>query len=219
MVGGPASVIVIVVEVRLDTLRVVLHDSRANISTLLGLLISSNVIVQIGTHNERPVHRIQVAELGILLDSYGTPRDVPQVVEADVLQAGQLKYDQGVVVEQVTAPDHSEIRKESAEAVQPGYAEEEKVIRNHGQFGETEGAEDLLVVIVFASDEEDLQVSLNHCTVLQPLEVTDVIANVNAWTTDWKEENRNIQMIINADCNIQQSQVAMLLRDFNDAKN
>lgn len=209
MVGGPASVIVIVVEVRLDTLRVVLHDSRANISTLLGLLISSNVIVQIGTHNERPVHRIQVAELGILLDSYGTPRDVPQVVEADVLQAGQLKYDQGVVVEQVTAPDHGEIRKESAEAVQPGYTEEEKVIRNHGQFGETEGAEDLLVVIVFASNEEDLQVSLNHCTVLQPLEVTDVIANVNAWTTDWKEENRNIQMIINADCNIQQSRVAM----------
>lgn len=204
MVGGPASVIVIVVELRLDTLRVVLHDSRANISTLLGLLISSNVIVQIGTHNERPVHRIQVAELGILLDPYGAPRDVPQVVEADVLQAGQLKYDQGVVVEQVTAPDHGQIRKESAEAVQPGYTEEEKVIRNHGQFGETEGAEDLLVVIVFASDEEDLQVSLNHCTVLQPLEVTDVIANVNAWTTDWKEENRNSQMIINADCNIQQ---------------
>lgn len=190
MVGGPASVIVIVVELRLDTLRVVLHDSRANISTLLGLLISSNVIVQIGTHNERPVHRIQVAELGILLDPYGAPRDVPQVVEADVLQAGQLKYDQGVVVEQVTAPDHGQIRKESAEAVQPGYTEEEKVIRNHGQFGETEGAEDLLVVIVFASDEEDLQVSLNHCTVLQPLEVTDVIANVNAWTTDWKEENK-----------------------------
>lgn len=88
MVGGPASVIVIAVEVSLDTQRVVLHDSRANISALLGLLISINEIVKFSIHNERPVHRIQVAELGILLDSYRTPRDVTQVIKADVLQAG-----------------------------------------------------------------------------------------------------------------------------------
>lgn len=174
MVGGPASC----------TLRVVLHDSRTNITALLGLLISINEIVQFSIHNERPVHRIQVAELGILLDPYCTPCDIPQVVEADVLQAGQLKYNQGIVVKQVPAADHGQVWKEGAEAFQSRDTEEEKVICNHGQFGEAEGAEDLLIVIVFISDEEDLQVSLNHSTVLQPLEITDVIANINAWTTD-----------------------------------
>lgn len=187
MVGGPASVIRIAVEVRLDALRVVLHDSGANISTLLGRFILGNEVVKISIHDERPVDRIHIAQLRVLLDPYGTPRDVSQVVQADVLQAGQLVQDQSVVVEQVAPLNDNEVGEECAESLQTGNAKEEKVFCDDGQLGETKGAEDLLVLIVFVSDEKDLQVALNHRTVLQQLKITDVISNVNAGTTDQME--------------------------------
>lgn len=117
MVGVPAAVAVVVVEYGLPALRAFLHDARTDVAALFGLLVSSDVVVELGIHDERPVDGVQVAQLGVLLDTHGTSRDVPQVVQADVLQAGHLEDDQRVVVEECSTPDDGEVGEQRAEAV------------------------------------------------------------------------------------------------------
>ena len=118
LVGGPAAVVVLVVERRALTKRVILHDARADIATLLCLLIPIDNIVRPSIHNKGPVHRVQVAELWVLFNPHGSPGDVPQVVQADVLQAGHLVDHQGVVVEEIAPPDDAQVGEKHAEAVQ-----------------------------------------------------------------------------------------------------
>lgn len=189
----PAAVAVVVIEAGPDTLRPIFHYTWTNISTLLGLLISSNVVVKLSIHNEGPVHRVQVAKFWVLFNSDGTPGDVPQVVKANIFQASHFEDDQGVVVEKVASSDDIEVGKEHAEAVQAGDTEQEKVVRHHGQLGEGQGTKVLLVeVVILVSDEEDLQVALHHRAVLQLLKLTDVIANVNVRTTDCNGKERRV---------------------------
>lgn len=123
MIGVPATVVIIVVEHGLAALGVVLHDTRANITALLRLLVSSNVIVEFCVHDEGPVDGVQVTELRVFLNTDGSTGDVPQVVQADVLQAGHLENHQGVVVEEVTTMNDGEVGKERAQTVQAGYPE------------------------------------------------------------------------------------------------
>lgn len=48
--------------------------------------------------------------------------------------------------------------------------------------------------VVFIAYEEDLQVALHHCAVLQLLELTYVIADVNVRTTDcWKIRENTVR--------------------------
>lgn len=167
VVGVPAAVVVVVVEHGLPALRAALHDARADVAALLGLLVASDVIVELGVHDDGPVHRVQVAQLGVLLDADGATGDVSEAVQANVLQAGHLKDDQGIVVEEVASTDDSQVGEERAETVQARHSEEQQVVGDHGQLGEAEGAKHFLVdVVVFVTDEEDLQVSLHHCAVL-----------------------------------------------------
>lgn len=192
LVGGPTAVIIVVIERRPLTKRVILHDARANIVTLLCLLIPIDNIVELSIHDQRPVHRVQVAELGVLFNPHGSPGDVPQVVQADVLQAGHLVDHQGVVVEKIAPADDTQVGEKHAEAVQAGDAKQQQVASDDGQLWEAEGAEVLLVdVLGLVVDEEDVQVALHHRTVLQPLELTDVISDVDARTADCKTRRDN----------------------------
>lgn len=84
MVGSPATVAEIVVKAGPEALTVAVYNARAHIATLFGLLVSSNEVIELRIHNERPVHRLDVAQLLVLLDPNGPSRDVPQVVQADV---------------------------------------------------------------------------------------------------------------------------------------
>lgn len=111
VVGVPAAVVVVVVEHGLSALGAALHDARTDVATLLGLLVPSNVIVELGVHDDGPVHRVQVAQLGVLFDPDGAAGDVFQAVQADVLQAGHLKDDKSVVVEEVSAAYDSQVGK------------------------------------------------------------------------------------------------------------
>ena len=190
VIGVPAAVVVVVVEHGLSALRVVLHDAWTNVTALFGLLVPSNVIVELGVHDEGPIYGVQVAELRVLLNADGTAGDVPQVVQADVLQAGHLKDHKGIVVEEVSSSYDSKVGKECAQTVQTRYPEQQQVVCDHGQLGETQGAENFLidVVVVLVTDEENLQVALHHRAVLETPEFTDVIANVDARTTDCREE-------------------------------
>lgn len=185
VVGGPAAVVVAVVHQRLLTQRLILHDAQAHVVALLGLLIPTDHVIELRGHDERPVHRVQVAELGVLLDPHGAAGDVPQVVQADVLQVGHLEDHQRVVVEEVAAADDAEVGEERAEAVQAGDAEEQQVVGDDGQLGEAEGAKVVLVdVLGLVVDEEDPHVALHHRAVLQRLQVADVVTDVHAEVTD-----------------------------------
>lgn len=99
MIGIPAAVVVVVLEYGLSALWAFLHDAWTNITALLGLLVPCYVIVELGVHDEGPINRVQVAELRVLFDANSAASDVPQVVQANVFQAGHLKNHQGVVVE------------------------------------------------------------------------------------------------------------------------
>lgn len=185
LVRGPTAVIVVLIERRPLTKRVLRHDARANVVALLCLLIHIDNVVELGIHDKRPVHRVQVAQLGILFNPHGSPGDVLQVVQADVLEAGHLVDHQRVVVEKTAPADDAQVWEEHAETVQTRDAEQQKVVRDDGQLGEAEGAEVVLVeVLGLVVDEEDLQESLHHRAVLQPLELTDVISDVDARTAD-----------------------------------
>lgn len=84
MAGGPAAEAIIVVKDGPETLRVVLHNARADVATLFGQLVSRNVVIKLCIHNKRPVHRVEITQLWVLLDSNGPSCDVPQVVQANV---------------------------------------------------------------------------------------------------------------------------------------
>ena len=53
-------------------------------------------------------------------------------MQAYVLQAGHLKDDQGIVVEEVTPADDSEVGKECAQTVQARHPEQQQVVSDHG---------------------------------------------------------------------------------------
>lgn len=192
MIGVPAAVVVVVVEHGLSAQRIVLNDAWTNVTTFFGLLVSGDVIVELRVHDEGPVYGVQVAEFWILLNSDGTTGDVSQVIQANVLQTGHLKDHQSVVIKEVTSADDRKVGEERTQTVQARNPEQQQVISNHGQLGKAEGAEDFLVgVIVFVIDEQYLQVALHHSAVLKLSEITDVVANVDAETTNCKRgENK-----------------------------
>lgn len=111
VVGVPAAVVVVVVEHGLSALGAALHDAWTNVATLLGLLVPSNVIVELGVHDDGPVYRVQVAQLGVLFDTDGATGDVSEAVQADVLQARHLKDDKSIVVEEVSSTYDGQIGK------------------------------------------------------------------------------------------------------------
>lgn len=169
LVGCPAAVVVVVFKVRPSTQRVVLHDARADVVTLFSLLIPIDNVVSLNVHDKRPVHRVHVAELRVLLYPNSSPGDVSQVVKPNVLQAGHLIDNQGIVVEEIAAADDAEVGEECAQAGKARDAKQQQIVGDDGQLGEAEGVEDLLVDVVgLVIDEEDLQVAFHHRAVLQP---------------------------------------------------
>lgn len=145
VIGVPATIVVVIVKYGLSALWVVFQDTRTNIAALFGLLVPSNVIVELCIHNDRPVDGIQVTELRVLLNPNGTTGDIPQVEQTNVLEASHLKNDQSIVVEEGTSTDDSQIGEKGAQTVQARHSEEQQVISDHSQLGEAKGAEDVLI--------------------------------------------------------------------------
>lgn len=191
LTGGPTAVVEVVIERRPAAKRVILHDAWADVVALLCLLVPIDDVVKLGVHNKRPVHGVQVAELGVLLDPQRSSSDVSQVVQADVFQAGHLVDHQGVVVEEISPPYDAQVGEEHAETVQARDAKQQQVVGDDGQLWEGEGAKGLLLDVVgLVGDEEDLQVAFHHRAVQQPLKLLNVIADVDTRTTDWKRQRR-----------------------------
>lgn len=55
---------------------------------------------------------MQIAELGVLLDSDKPSRDVPQVVKADILQTGHFKDYQSIVIQEIPTADDRQVRED-----------------------------------------------------------------------------------------------------------
>lgn len=181
-VCGPAAVVVLVVDGRLLTQRLLLHRARAQVPTLLGRLVPHDVVVGNGVQDQGPVHRGEVAKVGVLLDPDGPTGDVPQVVEPDVLEVGHLEDDQGVVVEELPAADDREVGEEVAQALQAGHAEQQQVLGDDRELGEAVAA-----VVLGLGNEQDVEVALDHRAVLQALQLLVVVADVDARPADCRD--------------------------------
>lgn len=178
----PAAVAVLVVDGRLLTQRLLLHRPWAQVPTLLGGLVPHDVVVGCRVQDQGPVHRGQVAQVGVLLDPDGPTGDIPQVVEPDVLEVGHLEDDQGVVVEELPAADDREVGEEVAQALEAGHAEQQQVLGDDGELGEAVAA-----VVLGLGNEQDVEVALDHRAVLQALQLLVVVADVDARPTDCRD--------------------------------
>lgn len=118
MVRGPAATVEVVIEVGLDATTAILHDAWTHVPTLLTLFIPRYEVIQLSIHDKRPVNRVQIAELRVLLDPDGSSSDVLEAVEADVLQRSHLKDHQGVIVKEISPSDHREVREQGGQGVQ-----------------------------------------------------------------------------------------------------
>ena len=119
-----------------------LRGAGTNVPTLLIVVfVQHDVIILHGIQDARPVDGGQVAEFIVLLDADGAPGDVHQVVEAKLLQVNHLEDDQRVVKEEAGAPDDREVGEQVLQALQPVDPEEQQVISDHDELGETEVSE------------------------------------------------------------------------------
>lgn len=181
-VRGPAAIVVLVVDGRLLTQRLLLQRPWAQVPAFLRGLVAHDVVIGHGIQDQGPVHRREVAEVGILLDPDGPPGNIPQVVEPDVLEVGHLEDDQGVVVEELPAADDREIGEEVAKALKASHTEQQQVLGDDRELGKAVAA-----VVLSLGDEQDVEVALDHRAVLQALQLLVVVADVNARPADCRE--------------------------------
>lgn len=139
---------IFVIEIHPLTKRVLLHDDWAYVVALLCHFITTDDVIELSIHNQRPVHRVQVTELRILFNPQCSTGDVLQVVQANVLQAGHLVDHQRIVVEEIAPTDDTQVGEEDAEAIQAWDTKQQQVVGDDGQFGKAEGAEGVLMEIV-----------------------------------------------------------------------
>lgn len=119
-----------------------LGSAWTDVPTLLVVVfVQHNIIILHRIQDAGPVDGGQVAELIVLLDADGAPGDVHQAVEAKLLQVDHLEDDQRVVEEEARASDDREVGEQVLQALQPIDPEEQQVISDHDEFGETEVSE------------------------------------------------------------------------------
>lgn len=146
---------------------------------LVVVFVQHNVIILHGVQDARPVDGGQVAELIVLLDADSPPGDVHQAVEAQLLQVNHLKDDQRVVEEETGAPDDREVGEQVLQALQPVDPEQQQVVSDHDEFGETEVSEILRPRL---EHQQNLQMSFNDRAVGQLVQPREVVPDVHAGT-------------------------------------
>lgn len=83
------------------------------------------------------------------------------------------------------ASDDGQAGEKRAETVQARDTKQQQEVGDDGQLRKAKRAEELLVnVLGLVVHEEDLQEALHHRTVLQPVELTDIVSDVDARTTN-----------------------------------
>lgn len=113
---------------------------RAHIPALSVILVGHDIVVLHWVQDLGPVQSGEIAEIWVLLDSHGSSGDVHQAMEADLSQLEHLEHHQGIVEEQVVASDDSQVGEEISEALQAVNPEEQQVVGDHCQLGETEAS-------------------------------------------------------------------------------
>lgn len=114
---------------------------RANVSALSVVLVSHDVVVLHCVQDLGPVQSGEVAEIRVLLNPHCSTGDVHQAMEADLSQLEHLEHHQGVVEEQVVASDDRKVGEKIAEGLHAVNSEEQQVVGDHRQFGETDAPE------------------------------------------------------------------------------
>lgn len=180
---GPAAPPEVAVDGVLQAGGLTLGRAGAHVPALPLLLVGHNVVILHRVQDLGPVQRGQVAQVRVLLDPHGAPRDVHEAVEANLLQVQHLVENQRVVEEEAVATDHRQVWEQVTKGVKAVDPEEQHVLSHHTQLGEAEAPE---VLCLGLEHEQDLQVALDDSAVLQGLEVGHIIPDVLT-RTDWKE--------------------------------
>lgn len=157
-----------------------LRRARTNVPTLLVVVfVQHNIIILHRIQDARPVDGGQVAQLVIFLDADGAPGNVHQAIEAEFLQVNHLEDDQCVVEEEARAPDDREVGEQVLQALQPIDPEEQQVISDHDEFGETEVSE---ILGPCFEHQQYLQMSFNDRAVGQLMQPREVVPDIHAGT-------------------------------------
>lgn len=151
--------------------------SGTDVAALALVFVCHNVVVLHRVQDLGPVESGEVAEVGVLLHPHGSTCYVHQTVKPHLLQLQHLEDHQGVVEEQVVAADDGEVGKQIPKALQAIDTEQQQVVGDHHQLGEAQAAE---IVGSGLEHEQDLQVALDHCAVLQSVQVGHVVPDVFA---------------------------------------
>lgn len=178
--GGPTAVFHLPVDtgLGLDTGLLHIQNARTHVRTLLcRFVVQDNVLLQrVGLH-QTPVNGGDMAELLVPFNAHRTVQNIGQAVEADVTQVWHFKDHQGIVEEEAGPTDDGEVREEVPQALQPVDPEEEQILCDHDEAGETEVAE---VLTAGGEHQQDLQVAFNDSAVLQLMQLGTVHTDIHA---------------------------------------
>lgn len=129
-----------------------LSDGRpwADIATFSVVFVGYYVVVLHRVQDLGPVQGREIAKIWVLLNPHSSSGDVHQAMEADLSQLEHLEHHQSVVEEQVTASDDCQVGEETAEALHAVNSEEQQVVSDHSQLGES----DALEILWFGPEHE-----------------------------------------------------------------
>ena len=160
-----------------------LGGAWTNVPTLLIVIfVQHDIIILHRIQDARPVDGGQVAEFIVLLNADRPPGDVHQVVEAKLLQVNHLKDDQRIIKEEARASDNREVGEQVLQALQPIDPEEQQVISDHDEFGETEVSE---VLRSRFEHQQNLQMSFDDRAVGQLMQPGEIIPDIHTGA-HWK---------------------------------
>lgn len=135
-------------------------------------------------HHQRPVDRIDVAQLSIVLDPDGAADDPLQTPKTEIFQVRIFKNDNGVIVKQRLAANDGEVGKHAAQRSQRVHPVNEQVPGDFAQLRKRDGFKLRLGGIL---DQNDLQISLDDRAVFQLPELLDAITYINI-RAHWKNQ-------------------------------
>ena len=150
------------------------------------LVALEEVVVSALLHlDQGEVHGGEVAQVDVLLQPDPAPLQGRQARQPNLLHLKHLKDDQGIVVEEVVATDHGEVREQFPQGQEILDAEQEQIISDHTQLRK---AQSCVVIGLCAVDEENLETALDDGAVLKFRKVGHLVPDVSRTTNCSKTE-------------------------------
>ena len=162
-------------------------------AVLLVLVALEEVVVGALLHlDQGEVHGGEVAQVDVLLQPDPAPLQGRQARQPNLLHLKHLEDDQGVVVEEVVAADHGEVREQFPQGQEVLDAEQHEVVGDHAQLRK---AQSCVVAGLRTVDQENLEAALDDGAVFELGKVRHLVSDVQGFTDcKEREETERIYM-------------------------